>query len=756
MSDTQHINRRYERERRSRKAAEAILEEKSIELYEAKQALKQATEELEQRVQERTWELVQTTESFKRELAARERAEIDLKESQIRVETIVDSMGEGLIMFNQEDEIVYANSRLFKMTGFGREDIIGKPGALLLYEPETWQSEDERLANRIHGTLERYETRIRSKDNAFLWVELIFTPMPNADGEIIGTLGTLIDISERKKAGEKLAQARDQAVEASRLKSEFLATMSHEIRTPMNGVIGMSELLLDTELDIEQRDFVGIINTEAYNLLDIINSILDFSKIEAGKVILEVMDFDLVSTTESVAELLTIKARDKGLTLMTHIDAAIPQPLRGDSGRLRQILMNLAGNAIKFTESGQVVIRARLDSEIDNIVKIRFEVEDSGIGIPEAAQTQLFQAFTQADGSITRRYGGTGLGLAISRRLVEMMDGEIGVISDVGQGSTFWFTAILERNFEAEEETMSLRKTVDLRGLNVLIVDDNANHREIIAHYLSSWGIDYEESIDGPDALSQLYRKAGEGNPYDLAVMDYQMPGMDGFNLAGIINRESQLEAMKMILMTAFDEAGRGEKALESGFSAYLTKPIKQSHLFDTIATIFADRKPYVEPQAETVDGPLPVEEKITPNGHVEVSDESWLRSRGRILLVEDNPTNQKLTTFQLKKLGFSAQVVGNGIEALEVMERISYELIFMDCQMPEMDGFTATRHIRKHEALTGEHVPIIALTANAMKGDRERCLEAGMDDYITKPVTTKVLEGALARWLPAAAAELS
>jgi PAS domain S-box-containing protein len=559
----------------------------------------------------------------------------------------------------------------------------------------------------------------------------------NDQGHAVRLFGTAQDVTERLHIETELKEARDVALESARLKSEFLANMSHEIRTPMNGVIGMTGLLLDTELDSEQREFAETIQSSGDALLTIINDILDFSKIEAGKLQFETLDFDLSNAIESTVELLAQRAHAKKIELASLVYGDVPMGLRGDPGRLRQVLTNLIGNALKFTEVGEVIVRARKESENDESVVIRFTVSDTGIGIPEAAQGKLFHAFTQADGSTTRKYGGTGLGLAISKQLVELMGGEIGVTSIPGHGSTFWFTGRFGKQLSPAAKIST--ELVSLNNLRALIVDDNATNRKILSHQLDSWGMIHSASDSAVAALEVLREAAASGVPYDLGILDLMMPGMDGLELARTIKSDPALAGIHLVLLTSHGQGGDGTVACESGVAAYLTKPVRQSQLFNCLANVV--NLPEVGSEAAKLSVQSP--DLLTRHN----LDQKEPMTNKLILLAEDNIVNQKVAVRQLMKLGYQADAVANGREALEALDRIPYDLVLMDCQMPEMDGYEATAEIRRRDG-TSRHTPIIAMTANALQGDREKCIAAGMDDYVSKPVSADELSKVLGRLL--------
>jgi two-component system sensor histidine kinase/response regulator len=666
-----------------------------------------------------------------------ERLASALTTSEVFLQSVVENLPVAIYRKDIQGRFIFANKRFCDFKRRRADEILGKTNFDL--DPAPLAQEYQAIDRLLAETRQQFETEDRWLDSKGeqRWMRMVRFAVLDPSNQVVATQGMSWDVTEAKQAEQNLKMAKEVAEEAARAKSEFLAKMSHEIRTPMNGVIGMTELLLGGDLGAQEREFVETIRVSAETLLRIINDILDYSKIEAGKMTIEVVNFDLVQTIESTLDIVAASAFGKGIELVNSVPVGIPTRLRGDPGRLRQILTNLLGNAIKFTEKGEVVAGVSQESETATHTVLKFYVRDTGIGISPEAQSRLFEAFSQADGSTTRKYGGTGLGLAIARRLVEVMQGEIGVESQPGVGSTFWFTARLEK------QTLGTgpAEVRDQPAARVLVIDHHATTREIACHQILAWKMQADAAASGPVAMEKLRQAAQEGKPYDVALLDVQMPGMEALALAHRIKADSLIAAVRLVALASFGQPYSPEEFKRAGIDAYLLKPIKQSRLFDCLAkTVSA---------TEVQDGGANPDPAAGSGDPFQID---WQPEKARILLAEDNQINQLIALGLLRKLGYRADTVTNGLAALEALQSTRYDLILMDCQMPEMDGYDAARSIRRREqsadqGVNGSPIHIIAITANAMKGDREKCLAAGMDDYVTKPIRLQELRAVLERW---------
>jgi two-component system sensor histidine kinase/response regulator len=658
------------------------------------------------------------------DITRRKKTEREIIRKERFFESLVINNPAAIVVLDEKEKISSWNPAFENLFRYTHDEILGANLDKLITNEETLQEAVQYTQQAYSGGSFHGMGKRRRKDGSFVDVDILAVPVFVGE-QRIGILGIYHDITE-------LILARQEAEEANRAKSEFLANVSHEIRTPMNGVIGMLELALDTDLTEEQREYLKTSLQSAVALLTLINDILDFSKIEAKKMDLEKINFNLRSTVEDAAASLAQRAQEKGIELACMIHPELMSDLIGDPARLRQILINLIGNAIKFTHQGEIVIQVEPTGETETHSTVYFSVQDTGIGIPPDQQQSIFDRFTQVDGSTTRKYGGSGLGLTICKQLVEAMGGEIGVKSSPGVGSTFWFQISFEKQPPEKRGTAPLIITspVDLSSMHILAVDDNATNRTILTRTVKGFGCRVDSAAGGSQAIEILHQGLRSGDLYQVVLLDMQMPGMDGEQTVRAIKADPALREVRIIVLTSMGQRGDAAHLQELGCSGYLLKPVRQHLLYEALLAVLG-RKEEKEPAIIT--------------RHLLTEHKQFAH---RILLAEDNSINRKLAVILLNKIGYSVDVVENGFQVIEKAKEGNYNAILMDVQMPEMDGFEATRRIRKWETGLHQHVPIIAMTAHAMKGDRERCLEAGMDDYVSKPLEKSILISALNRWI--------
>ncbi len=663
----------------------------------------------------------------------RRQAEEELVMREETLSAIIDSSPNSVLILDELGDVARANGMATASFGVRGEPITSMPITRFVATDVPWTGN---ITAYLDAAMQ--ESFGVHPDGSKFPVDLRFSSV-SVRGETLYVL-ILTDITARKATEAALIAAKDQAETAVRTKSEFLAMMSHEIRTPMNGVLGMTSLLGDSALTLEQRQYLDAIKHSAQLLMSVINDILDFSKVEAGKLSIEPIPFDLQVAVAEVAELLVPRAIDQNLELVVRYATDAPRRVIGDSGRIRQVLLNLAGNALKFTEAGHVVISVEALRSGDDIGRFRFEITDTGIGISGEKLSALFQPFTQADASTTRRFGGTGLGLSISKRLVELMGGEIGVTSTDGEGSTFWFTLPLPEDTSPVPEPIP---SISLGKVRVIVVDDVPINVQVQCEFMRAWGMRVDAATNGPQALIMMQNAVRDGDPYQVALFDFLMPGMDGEMLARAVRADPAIAGISLVLATSAAQRGDADRFHAVGFNAYLTKPFRPETLVHTLEAVLAG------PRGWSMDVPIVTRHAINerkrpltvePPAEKRVSAGVPRLNITKVLLAEDNPVNQMVAVKMLERLGCRVDVAGDGSEAVTMSGRFPYDIVFMDVQMPIFDGLEATRRIRER----GDKVRIVAMTANAMDGDRERCLEAGMDDYVSKPITVQALEGAL------------
>jgi PAS domain S-box-containing protein len=669
-------------------------------------------------------------------LSERSLQQKDLAGERLMLRTLIDNLPDYIYIKDTQCRFLVANAKVaHEMGAASTQELLGKTD--FDYYPreqaEAFFKDDQAVLRAGKPLLNRQE-QARNQQGSTSTLLTSKMPLRDAQGRVVGLVGLGRDITERVHAEERARQALAAAEAANRAKSEFLANMSHEIRTPMNGVIGMAEILLETPLDRGQRDCARTVLNSAKSLLTVINDILDFSKIEAGKLEIEQVDMDLRSTVEDAARAIALQAQAKGLEVTVQIDPSLPEMLKGDPGRLRQVLLNLAGNAVKFTERGEVSIDIKRIESTGSDTLIRCEVRDTGIGIAPDRLDKLFKPFSQADSSSTRRYGGTGLGLSISRRLAELMGGEAGGASTIGRGSCFWFTARLTPSNHSAVAPQRLKPTA-LKGRRVLAIDDNATNLKILAGQLQACGVIAEFASNASMAMQLMQQAAQANQPFEIALLDHDMPECNGAELGQRINADPQLCSTRLILLTSSGALSDRPQFAQLGFAGYLIKPIGQRELVDCMMLVLGADAQAWHSQSQ----PIVTQDALRASRPPQTNQQ-------RVLVAEDESVNQRVVKHFLQKLGFQVELANNGAEAVTAWQTGQYDLILMDCQMPVLDGYAATRAIRAQEP-SGQHIPIIALTAHAMKGADEECKAAGMDDYLTKPIDRMRLEACLMQW---------
>ncbi len=662
-----------------------------------------------------------------RDVTERKRFEEVIREKSALLDALMDNIPDAIYFKDTQSRFIHINQTVARKMGLqSPSEALGKTDADFQTEEHAREAlADERRIVETGEPIVNKEERETWPDRPDTWVTTTKMPRYNQRGQVIGTFGISRDITRLKQEEAELRKAKEGAEAANRAKSEFLANMSHEIRTPMNGIIGMVELALDTNLSAEQRDYLTMARTSADSLLTVINDILDFSKIEAGKLDLDSIAFDPRLSIEDTIRSFALRAYEKGIELVCDVRPEVPATVLGDPTRIRQVLTNLIGNAVKFTQQGEVVASLALESQAADRARLHYVVRDTGIGIPAAKRSLIFEAFAQADGSMTRKYGGTGLGLTISSRLVSMMGGRIWVESEEGRGSMFHFTA--EVGVVSKPAPSRAADTVSLEGVRTLVVDDNATNRRLLTEILSRWGMNVIAAGDGPEALELFNRAAEDGAPVQLILTDAQMPGMDGFAFAEKVKQHPNVANSTIVMLTSSGQRGDAVRCRKAGLAGYLTKPIRQVELCEALLTALGQASRATPPASGAL---------ITRQSLRELPPSVRLN----VLLAEDNPVNQQLARRLLEKWGHSVTVAKNGREALTLVAHETFDVVLMDVQMPEMDGLEATAAIREKEEKTGDRLPIIAMTAHAMKGDAERCLAAGMDAYVPKPIQPQQL----------------